>query len=110
MQRGAALISGDDYTIAARQLSVAQLLSHYEQVISGARSKLQHLHGELKLAKKAFNLAKSRYHSAEGSLTDLRETLRNLSRIVAAINDAEATRQDAEGSKALVGSGLAVPR
>ena len=52
-----------------------------------ALAKLKHLKNELVASEEGYRLAKDRYGNFRGSLVDVRETLRNLSRVRAEMND-----------------------
>ncbi len=52
----------------------------FDRGIESARLRITHLKGEMKLAETGFQMAKQRYLDMQGTLIDLRESLRNLAR------------------------------
>jgi outer membrane protein len=62
----------------------------YDQALTSAETRMNHLENELNIGQRAMKLARTRYFNKEGSLVDLREALRNLSSIQAQLADAKA--------------------
>jgi len=86
----------------AVQMDIDQLNAHYEEIIRSSRVKLQYLQEESNAAGRAFRLAKERYFSFQGTLVDLREAIRNLSRVQSELIDVKVDLLLAVGSKALL--------
>lgn len=69
-----------------------------DQDLGSLHVREESLHDELRIAEKAYALAKSRYFELKGSLQDLREAFKNLTRVRLSANETQAqlTRIDAE--------------
>jgi outer membrane protein TolC len=105
IQRATAQLSAKVQDVEAEKQYLGELNAKYDLVIHSSKVRLQHLHNEYELAKKAFDVAKNRYFSLEGELIDLREAFRNLSRIETAIEETRTQLLQASGSKALLNGG-----
>jgi outer membrane protein TolC len=105
-QRGQAEVVAKEYEVAARKLDLAEINARYDEEIAAARAKLEHLASERKLAREGFGVARDRYRAAQGTLTDLREAIRNLTRTDQAYTTAAAIELEAVGAKELVNGGL----
>ena len=105
LDENAALTSARRYEVETRQLELAEDNSRIDVQIAAATTRYEHLQAEVALAKKAFGIARSRYLEAEGGLTDLRESIRNMARAEIEANDALANSVEAIGTKALVNDG-----
>ena len=105
LERSRALISSRQFEISARKLEISTTNAHYDELIAAANVRLQHLKREQALAQKAVDLARQRYSNAEGSLTDVRESIRNLSRTSSAAIAASASKFEASSAKALANAG-----
>jgi outer membrane protein TolC len=97
-----ALASARDDDQLAVKMDLDQLNAHYDEIISASRVQLKYIQDELDVARKAFNLAKERYFSFQGTLVDVREALRNLARVSAEAIDVKTDFLLALGSKALL--------
>jgi len=75
--------------VAAAHDEIELTNARYAQLIDSDQVRLVNLNSELKLADQAFNVAKDRYFSLQGTLVDLREALRNLMRTRTARIDTE---------------------
>ena len=105
LEQSRAIISSRQYEISARKLEISTTNAHYDELIAAANVRLQHLKKEQALAQKAVDLARQRYSNAEGSLTDVRESIRNLSRTSSAAIGASASKFEASSAKALANAG-----
>ena len=105
LDRSAALITSKRLEVAARKYDLSQTNAHYDELIVAAQTRLDHLRGEEELANKALNVARQRYFESEGSLTDLREAIRNFSRANSEMIRAQAALFEASSERALVNSG-----
>jgi outer membrane protein len=85
-----ASLAAKNSELAAAKQGVSEMNIKFDENLNSARVRLEHLRSELQLAEKAFNTAKKRYLSLQGSLTDVREALRNLSRTQTQKNEALA--------------------
>jgi outer membrane protein TolC len=85
--------------VKAARLELQVQNNKYDQVILSSRARLEHLDHEFKLGQEGFALAKKRYFRFEGTLVDIRETLRNLARTETQLNDARADLFEALQSK-----------
>jgi outer membrane protein len=72
----------------------------YEEQIESTQVALSSLVEEGKLAEKAFDLAKKRYFSFQGTMVDLREALRNLDQVNLATNEAKRSLLAGQGALA----------
>jgi outer membrane protein TolC len=102
MRQAQALASARDSDRLAVQMDIDQINAHYEEIIRSSRVKLEYLQDESNAAGQAFRLAKERYFSFQGTLVDLREAIRNLSRVQSEIIDVKTDLLLAVGSKALL--------
>ena len=78
----------------------------FDQKIRSAQIRLDHLKAEHELADKSLRLAKQRYSSFQGSLIDLRESLRNQLRVLNQENEAKRDFFLAEMQKAVYLGGI----
>lgn len=102
VERSEALAMEKDRDLALARQRLDEINTHYDEVISSAKVRLQHLAEEQKLAEEGFTVAKKRYLAFQGSLVDLREALRNLARAKIQISDARAEYLQAVGAKTLI--------
>lgn len=106
IQRAKAVASEKNHEVAAEKLYLQEMNAKYDNIIQSAKVRLKHLDAECIIADKAFSVAKKRYFSLEGTLIDLREAFRNLSRVLSEIQETQTRYLQASGSKALLnGSG-----
>ncbi len=75
--------------------------NRYDEQIRSTEVALRSLAQEMDLAKKAFDLARKRYFSLQGTMVDLREALRNLNHVTSAMNEARRNYLVNQGSQAL---------
>lgn len=78
------------------------LIAELDTSIRSSRARSDHLLRELELAQKGFAIAKQRYFSHQGTLLDIRESLRNLIRARIQINEANAEFFVSSASKAFL--------
>lgn len=102
VRQAQALASARDSDQLAVQMDIDQINAHFEEIIRSSRVKLDYLQDEANAAGQAFRLAKERYFSFQGTLVDLREAIRNLSRVQSEIIDVKTDLLLAVGSKALL--------
>jgi len=102
VRQAQALASARDSDRLAVQMDIDQLNAHFDEIIRSSRVKLDYLQDEANVAGQAFRLAKARYFSFQGTLVDLREAIRNLSRVQSEIIDVKTELLLADGSKALL--------
>lgn len=81
--------------------SVNEMNSRFDEQIQSTQVRLASLADESRLAESAFNLARKRYFSLQGTMVDLREALRNLDRIKISIDEARRDLLIARGGRAL---------
>jgi outer membrane protein len=72
-------IENERQTDAAR-FAIDEANLTYDQAIESAQLRISHLKEELQIAETGFETAKKRYIDLQGTLVDLREAIRNLSR------------------------------
>jgi outer membrane protein len=102
VRQAEALASARDSDRLAVQMDIDQINAHYDEIIRSSRVKLDYLQDEVNAAGQAFRLAKERYFNFQGTLVDLREAIRNLSRVQSEIIDVKTDLLLAVGSKALL--------
>jgi len=105
IRRARALASAKDGDLTAARMTVDELNAQYDETINASRVELDYLKDERDVARKAFALAKQRYLAFEGALVDVREALRNLSRVETEIINVQVDLLLAAGSKALINGG-----
>ncbi|MGZ3662554.1 MAG: TolC family protein [Bdellovibrionota bacterium] len=74
--------------VEASREDVDRSAEKFEDLLVSARVRLSHLVQEQKLAESGFELARKRYQSLQGPIVDVRESLRNLTRVKTQLNDA----------------------
>jgi outer membrane protein len=99
-RRKAELGSSEALVDFSRQ-TVDEANSRYGEQIKAVQVRLTYLDKEIKLAKEAFKLAKTRYFGFKGTMVDLRESLRNLNRVMLSIDEAHRDLMIARGSYAI---------
>jgi outer membrane protein len=83
-------------------LSLARMNSQYEEQTQSIKVRLEFLEKEKQLAKRVFALARKRYLSEQGTMIDLRESIRNMNRILQSTDEASRDLYIARGERALV--------
>ncbi len=83
------------------QQIVDEANSKYDEQMSSLKVRLNYLGAEVKLAKEAFGLARGRFFGFKGSMIDLRESLRNLNRVVLSVDEARRDLLIARGASAI---------
>ncbi|MDR3606807.1 MAG: TolC family protein [Oligoflexia bacterium] len=99
VKRTAALAQEKDFTLTASRLFVDDYNQRYDETILAAATRLEHLETELKLARKAFDIAKKRYFAFQGDLLDVRAALSNLTRVLVDQNNTRAQYLQFKGFK-----------
>ena len=102
IQQAQALAAQRDQDLSAVRYQLDELNARYDETINSSRIKLDYLTKEVEVARRAFRLAKERYFSFQGTLVDVREAIRNLSRVQSEIIDVQTDLLLAVGSKALL--------
>jgi outer membrane protein TolC len=110
VDRASAKVQEKEAELAVTRQRLSELSTRYDELIESSRARLEHLERELDLAEHGFQLAKERYFSFRGVLVDLREALRNLTRVEGQANDAWADLLQAEAAKRLVNGEAPPPR
>ena len=105
IHRAEAIASEQDQSLMGVQLQLSDLNAHYDEIINASRVQLEYLQKELEVAQRAFQLGKERYNAFQGTLVDVRESIRNLGRVRAEIIDIKTDFLLAVGSKALLNGG-----
>ena len=109
MARDAAASQAESANLRFAQQSLADASLRYDEQIKGLSVRLEYLRSESSLAKRAFDLARSRYKSAQGTMTDLRDSIRNLKRVTETIAQTWRDLLVARGERALAIDGAAIP-
>lgn len=104
LEKAEAQSAADQENVDAKKQYLQEANKKYDEVIDSSRVKLKYLSKELDLANKAFNTAKRRYFSLQGTLVDLREAFDNLARTQTEINNTRTQLLKADGAKTLLNS------
>ena len=80
VDRAAAAVTEKESEVSATQQRLDDLNTQLDQSIGSAHVRMDHLNTEATLARDGFAIAKKRYLAFQGTLIDVREALRNLSR------------------------------
>jgi len=99
VHRAQNIVDQKDQELISARFELDDQNASYDEIINSARVNLQHLEHELAVANEGFKVAKERYLSFQGTLVDVREALRNLSRIMTTIDEVRVDLLIAEGSK-----------
>lgn len=97
-----ALASSAERELEARKLEIADLNTRYDKIIESTRTGIRLLKEEYELAKKGFELAKSRYFSLQGGVVDVRDAFDNLTRTQTNLISTQAQYLQAMGAKAVL--------
>jgi outer membrane protein TolC len=108
IDREAADLHAEEALLAHSRLTLDTAGSRYDEDTSAIGVRLEFLKSEKALAKTAFDLARSRYLSFQGTMIDLRETIRNMRRILDATSVASRDLYVARGERALVVDGAQI--
>ena len=106
--RETADLRAEETTLAHRQQSLDAAGSRFEEETGALGVRLEFLRSEKTLAKSAFDLARKRYLGFQGTMIDLRETMRNLGRVLDSASLAYHDLFAARGEKALVIDGAEI--
>ena len=98
----AALASSKEKSLEARKLEIADLNARYDKAIKSSELELNHLKEEVALAQQGFAISKTRYFSLQGSVVDVREALRNLSRTQVELYRTLANYLESSAAKAVL--------
>jgi multidrug efflux pump subunit AcrB/outer membrane protein TolC len=85
--------------VSAVEQKITLLNQEFDEQIHSAQTRLDRLQLEIAVAQKGYDLAKQRYLDFEGQVVDLREALRNLSRVSSLLNDAKRDLRKSEAGK-----------
>lgn len=105
VDRAEVIASEKNKEIESERQYLEEINAKFDETIKSSQVLLNHLDEELKIANEAFDLAKKRYFSLEGTLIDLRESFRNLSRVRVEIENTRANLLQASGAKVLLNGG-----
>ena len=94
-----------DAAVSALTLFVAVANRIYDERIAFDQSQLGFLHGELRLARDAYNVSLTRYKDYVGPLVDVREAIRDMARVETEIVDDQTDLWLALGSQAILNGG-----
>ncbi len=94
-------------TVQATELALNESYARYDESINAARVELAMLDNERKASEQAIELAQDRFLNFLGSVIDLREALRDLTRIDGQIVDRKADLFLASSSKAILQGAVA---
>ena len=100
-----ARLDADSESLNAMKVQLSFMNHRFDRKIVSATIRLEHLQTEFALAQKGFLIAKRRYFSFEGKLIDLRESLRNLSRVLAQRIEAKAELEKEKSEKLVLNGG-----
>ncbi len=100
VRRAEADSTGSEFLVQASREQVDHLNIKFDEIIDSAKGRLVHLSRELSLANEGLSVAKKRYLSLQGTLVDVRESLRNLTRTQTQMNDTEIDFLEAGTAKA----------
>lgn len=90
--------------LESSKLLISRVNSKYDEQLSAMKVRLEFLEREKILAKEVFALAKKRYLSLHGTMIDLRESIRNMNRILQSTDEAYRDLFIARGEQMLVNS------
>jgi len=88
------------------ELIVDRANSKYDEQIVAITTRLKFLEREKTLAKKTYSLARHRYMNLQGTMVDLRESIRNMNRILQAVDEANRDLYLARGERALLNGAI----
>lgn len=97
-----ARLSAERSMMAEVTQDVDRANSEYDEQIKSLGVRLAFLRNEEKLAKKVFDLAHGRYKSLQGNMVDLREAIRNMTRVSQSTDEATRDLLLARGRKTLL--------
>jgi outer membrane protein len=109
VQEAQALVTEKEALIEANREEVDRTSSRFDELLASAKLRLQHLVEETKLATSGFELARKRYKALQGPIIDVREALRNLTRVRTQLSEAEVDYWAAAAAKALYLGARKVP-
>lgn len=84
------------------RLSVDNANSRYDEQIESLKVRLEFLEKEKSLAREVFTLARKRYRSLQGTMIDLRESIRNMNRVLQSTDEAYRDIYTARGERSLL--------
>lgn len=102
VDRAKANIEKSTHDLKAAQQALDESNARYDEAIQAAQTELDLLKQDLGDAEKAFSQAKKRYQAMSGSLVDLRESVRNLSRVRAELSENRAQLVRTSWQKAIL--------
>jgi outer membrane protein len=92
--------------VAAAERNLEETNLAFQRQIDSSALRLEHFKHESEISEKAFALSKKRYTVQQGTLSDLREALRNVSRSRIQLRDAQAEFLTRSSQKALLNGAL----
>ena len=101
-KKASAYVQAKEFELEAKKEELADIQIQYQASVDSAHTRVQHQTHELELAERAFQTAKARYLSSQGLLVDVREALRNLSRIHLALIDSKSEYLESESMKKIL--------
>jgi len=104
-----AQVQANESRVEALRLDLADNNLKYDGFIESAAIRIENIKNEVILTNKAFALAKKRYFAFQGTLLDLRESLRNLARAKTALKSSEFEWLENSAEKALLNGALENP-
>ena len=96
-----AIAAEKEFLVQAGRDRVAQANAKFDELLNTSKGRMAHLDRELQLSKEGFGLARKRYLSFQGTLIDVRESLRNLTRTETQLTDSKTEFLEAITAKAL---------
>jgi outer membrane protein len=102
VHRAESIRAENENTLAATRLELDEANAQYDEIIDSSKVQLQHLEHELTVATEALRVAKQRYFYYQGTLVDVREAVRNISRVQTDIINVKADLLLAIGLKAVL--------
>jgi len=102
VNKAAILAHAKKIAIASEKQFIEEILGSYEETIKSSEVFLKHLAKEAGIASEAFNVAKNRYISLEGTLIDVRESFRNLIRVRTELLNTQTKLLQTRGAKILL--------
>ncbi|MGZ3722478.1 MAG: TolC family protein [Bdellovibrionales bacterium] len=102
IRQNQAQLSAEEAGLDSSRLNIDRVNSQYEEQILALKTRLDFLEKEKKLAKEVFALAKKRYGSLQGTMVDLRESIRNMNRVLQSTDEAYRDLFIAKGERSLV--------
>lgn len=100
-EKEAAELSAEKANLIYSQQSIDAMNARYQEQMQSLHVRIDFLSKENRLAKQAFELARKRYLDLKGTMVDLRDTIRNMSRVLQSTNETYRDLYLARGEYAL---------